>query len=125
MKRLPLPIIASLATPLLFLMETARAQSPTQAGLAAAGSSAGYGTGTTVETVIAIIINGVLGIAGLIFIVMIVWGGVQYFLSQGDAGLVKKAKGTLTWSVIGLVIIVAAYALTTFLFTSLATILGS
>lgn len=65
------------------------------------------------------IIQPILGIVGLIFLVLTVYAGVLWMTSSGNADMVKKAKGILVNSVIGLVIIAAAYAITAAIFNAL------
>lgn len=67
------------------------------------------------------IIQPVLGIVGLIFLVLTIYAGVLWMTSSGNADQVKKAKEILTNSVIGLVIIAGAYAITAAVFNALTT----
>lgn len=46
--------------------------------------------------------------AGIITGIMIVWGGIQYTTSLGDPQKATKAKNTLLYSIIGLVIVILA-----------------
>ena len=57
------------------------------------------------------IINAVIGILGLVCVVVMIIGGVNYMTSSGDAGKVKKAKDTILYGLIGLVVCVLAFAL--------------
>lgn len=50
------------------------------------------------------------GIAGLIFVVMLVVGGIQYLTSMGNEEAITKAKTLLVNAVIGIVIVGVAYA---------------
>ncbi|HOV34752.1 MAG TPA: pilin [Candidatus Dojkabacteria bacterium] len=45
-------------------------------------------------------------IAGILCIIFIVLGGYMWMTSAGDPIKIKKAQGTLTWAIIGLVFIV-------------------
>jgi hypothetical protein len=65
------------------------------------------------------IINILLSILGVIFFVLLVYGGFLWMTSQGNEDKVKKAKTLITDAVIGLVIILAAYAISSFVITSL------
>ena len=60
------------------------------------------------------IINVALGVIGLIAVVMIILGGVQYTTSSGDAAKVKKAKDTIMYGIIGLVVALLAFAIVNF-----------
>ncbi len=66
------------------------------------------------------IIQPVLGIVGLIFLVLTLYAGVLWMTSSGNADQVKKAKEILVNSVIGLVIVAAAYAITAAVFNALS-----
>lgn len=44
--------------------------------------------------------------AGIITGIMVVWGGIQYSMSLGDANKATKAKNTLLYSIIGLAIVI-------------------
>ena len=65
------------------------------------------------------IINWVLGLLGIIFLVLMVYAGFLWMTAQGDPKQVDKAKSLLTQSVVGLVILLAAYAISTFVIESL------
>mgnify|MGYP000939973488 CR=1 FL=1 len=58
-------------------------------------------------------VNYFLTVAGLVAVVFIIIGGFQYIMSQGNEETSKKAQKTLTFAVIGLVIVLAAYAIKT------------
>jgi hypothetical protein len=47
-------------------------------------------------------------VAGIAAVIMIMVGGFMYITSGGDSGKIQEAKKTLTWSFIGLVVIVLA-----------------
>ena len=67
------------------------------------------------------VINVILAIVGVIAVVMIIFGGIQYSTSAGDPGKVKKAKDTILYGVIGLVIALLAFAIVNFVLSSLFT----
>lgn len=49
--------------------------------------------------------------AGLIVLMMVIWGGIQYVTSGGDKELAQKAQQRITAALAGLVIVIAAYAI--------------
>ena len=67
------------------------------------------------------IINAVVGVLALVCVVVIIIGGVSYMVSGGDSGKVKKAKDTILYGVIGLVICALAFAIVNWV---LASVLG-
>lgn len=69
--------------------------------------------------IIQIVISAFLGLLGIIFIVLIIYSGYNWMMAGGSEEKVTLAKDTLTRAVIGLIIIVAAYSITYFVFSSL------
>lgn len=69
------------------------------------------GTGGSVESIIALVVNTLLFIVGVISVIMIIVGGIRYTTSAGDGNAVTGAKNTILYSVIGLVVSFAAYAI--------------
>jgi hypothetical protein cdivTM_30108 len=66
-----------------------------------------------------IIINVVLGVLGLLAVVVIIYGGFMYTTSAGDSSKIKKAKDTIMYGVIGLVIALLAFAIVNFVVSSI------
>ena len=64
------------------------------------------------------IITTIIGVLGIVAVVVIILGGTQYVLSQGDPGKVKKAKDTIMYGVIGLVVALLAFAIVNFVLAS-------
>lgn len=65
------------------------------------------------------ILNGVIAALGIVAVIVIIIGGVSYMTSTGDAGKVKKAKDTILYGVIGLVICVLAFAIVNFVINNI------
>lgn len=57
------------------------------------------------------IINLMLFIVSILSVIMLIYGGIRYVLSSGDAGRVKDAKNTVLYAIIGLVVAIFAYAI--------------
>lgn len=74
----------------------------------------GYGEPTTVKEVIVGILNGVISILSLVTVIFVIVGGVHYMTSAGDAGKIEKAKKTILYAIIGLIICVLAFAIVNF-----------
>ena len=53
-------------------------------------------------------------IAGIIAVIMIIVAGIMYTSSAGDAKSVATAKNMILFSIVGLVIIMSAFAITNF-----------
>lgn len=54
-------------------------------------------------------INIFIIIAIVLTVASIIWSGVQWTSSSGDKGKIASARARLTWSVIGLIIVLLAY----------------
>ena len=70
----------------------------------------GGNTGELPEVVINIL-NAIIGAAGLVAVVFIIYGGIQYMTSSGEAAKAKKARDTILYACIGLIICVLAFAI--------------
>ena len=62
------------------------------------------------------VINWVLGLLGIILTLLILYAGFLWFSAGGNEEKVTKAKGILTNAIIGLVIVMGAYAISYFVF---------
>lgn len=65
------------------------------------------------------VLNAIYGVIAVVAVVMIVIAGIKYSTSQGDPGKVQSAKNTIMYSIIGLVITISAFAITTFILSAL------
>ncbi len=65
------------------------------------------------------IINAVIAVLGIVCVVVIIIGGINYMTSSGDSGKVKKAKDTILYGIIGLVICVLAFAIVNFVINNI------
>ena len=57
------------------------------------------------------VVNVMLFIIGAICVIMLIWGGIRYTTSAGNAASVTAAKNTIMYAIIGLVIAFLAFAL--------------
>lgn len=69
----------------------------------------------SVQQIIASIIKVILGFLGIIFVVLLIIGGFRYMTSGGSEEKVQEAVKQIRNAVIGLVIIICAYAITRFI----------
>lgn len=70
-------------------------------------------SGSGLFGVIKSIIQVMLVISGIIAVIMIIVGGIRYSVSHGDQSHIKAAKDTILYSVVGLVVSIAAFAIVT------------
>lgn len=82
-----------------------------------AGGPTGYDTGKTDPIVIvANVVEVFLGLLGIIFLVLMIYAGYLWMTASGSEDKIGKAKHILINATIGLAIILAAYAITWFVF---------
>ncbi|HRH23443.1 MAG TPA: hypothetical protein PK295_02340 [Candidatus Magasanikbacteria bacterium] len=81
-----------------------------------AGTQAGFvrATETTLAENIGRIITVLFSILGVLFTVLIVYAGYLWMTARGEDEQVTKAKNIIGRSVIGLIILMAAYSITRF-----------
>ena len=106
--------------PQLVLAASSTLQDQFNANLQGAGTNLGYNSVTSgdnfINSAVGAIITVVLGFVGLIFFLMIFVAGYQWLASGGNADTIKKSKARLTNAVIGLIIVLAAYLITFFVY---------
>lgn len=68
----------------------------------------------TAEGAVTMIINGILATLGIVCVVFVLYGGIQYMTSAGDASKLTKAKHTILYSCIGLIICALAFSIANF-----------
>ncbi|MDP3836648.1 MAG: hypothetical protein Q8Q67_00905 [bacterium] len=88
-----------------------------QSGLDKTGAAAGYDIGAsapTLEGYVSKIITVIISVLGVIFLALIIYAGITWMTAQGNEEKVRKAKELLTESIIGLIIVLAAYAISYF-----------
>jgi hypothetical protein len=59
--------------------------------------------GPMIDRLVSTITSKILPMAGLLAFGFIVYGGYMWMMSAGDPDKVKRAQGTLTWAIIGLI----------------------
>jgi len=59
----------------------------------------------------------ILGFVGMIAVLMLVWGGINYLTSAGDEDKARTGKKTISYAIMGLVIAGIAYALVNVIIT--------
>lgn len=76
-------------------------------------------------TTLGMLIQAMLGLLGVIFLVLIIYAGFLWMTAGGDEGKVSTAKDIMIRSVVGLVILLSAYAISTFVIDALISATGS
>lgn len=83
----------------------------------------GFGDGTTIpESItkpiseqIGTIIGALLAFIGVIFFILMIYGGFLWMTAQGNEEQITKAKNLIIAAVIGIIIVMSAYAITAYI----------
>lgn len=76
-------------------------------------------TTTDVRTMVGRIIRYFMGLLGIIAVVLMIYAGFIWMTAAGNEEKIKKAKAIMTNAVVGLIIIMSAYAIVSFLFRAI------
>ncbi|MBI4779655.1 hypothetical protein HY797_04380 [Candidatus Falkowbacteria bacterium] len=74
---------------------------------------------TSLSQMIGVIIAAALALIGSIFLILMLYAGYNWMTARGEEEKVTKAKDTITRAIIGLIIVVGAYAIWSFVFSNL------
>ncbi len=77
-------------------------------------SKVGNSPGQFISTRVGQIIGAILSFIGVILLILIIYAGILWMTSNGNEKNVDKAKDIISSAIIGLVIVLAAYAITAF-----------
>lgn len=70
------------------------------------------GTNATLSNLINPIISNVLIISGILALATLLFAGFSYITSEGDKAKIAQASSGITYGIIGLVVVVAAFLIT-------------
>jgi len=97
-------------------------------GLKKVGGGAGYDNSLQLDQaenkliqISGSVIQTLLSFLGVIFLILMVYAGFIWMTAKGDQQKVQKAKDILTNSLIGLIIVMAAYAISYFIISAIDT----
>lgn len=62
-----------------------------------------------IPVVINNVINAALVFSGVIALILIIYSGIKYITSRGDQTAIESAKKTLTYAIIGLIVIFLSF----------------
>lgn len=79
--------------------------------LAAAGCD---GSVSTVDNVIVNVVKAIIGVLGVVALIFVLIGGINYMTAAGDSGKLKTAKSTILYALIGLAICALSFAIVNF-----------
>ena len=109
-------------TPLTVLAQVTNPFDAANSRLGDVGRDAGINTSRNVYQIAGSIINVILGFLGLVLLGYLIYAGFLWMTSGGESDKAKEARTMIANAIIGLVIIVAAFAISNFVLTSLVNI---
>lgn len=65
------------------------------------------------------ITNAILGLVGVVAVLFLIIGGFQYIVSAGNPEAIEKAKNTILYAIIGIVVCLLSYAVVSFIIAQL------
>lgn len=60
------------------------------------------------------LLNLVYSIAGIVAVIGVILGGILYATSDADSGKIQRAKNSIVYSIVGLIFVMLAAAITNF-----------
>lgn len=81
----------------------------------------GFNTIVTADNIIGIIIQTALSLLGVIFLGIMIFGGYLWMTGRGNEERVTRAKNLIWAAIIGLIIVVSAYAISYFIISKAST----
>jgi len=79
-------------------------------------------SGSSIEAVIGNVIQALLSIFGIVFLGLMVYGGFVWLKAQGRDDEVSRAKDIIRGAIIGLAIVLSAYAISYFVVNNLVAV---
>ena len=76
-------------------------------------------TDKTVMPAVVYIINVALSLVGIVAVVVVIYGAITYVISTGDAVKLNRAKNSIIYGIVGLVVALMAYAVVYFVSQSI------
>lgn len=90
-------------------------------GLGETAGKIGYNQNQNAYDIIGLVVSGALATLAIVFFGLTLYAGMRWLTARGNDEYVQKAKNTLTATIIGLVLVLGAYAITGFILARLKT----
>lgn len=78
-----------------------------------------------IPTIVGEVIGTALSMISVLFFILMLYGGIRWMLARGNEDQAKKALDTIIAAIIGIIVIIASYAITSFVFKSVGGQAGS
>ncbi len=87
-------------------------------GLSATAKEAKIPTDKNIPTIVGNVVGTALSMISVLFFGLMLYAGVKWMIARGDSDEARKALDTIVAAIIGIIIVMASYALTNFVFKS-------
>lgn len=91
------------------------------AGLRNIGNLTDAEQGNAAQILAGRVIGTALSMIGIIFFILMIYAGLRWMTARGNSELTQKAMDTMIAATIGMIVVLAAYALTRFVFSAIET----
>ncbi len=71
------------------------------------------GASSDLPSLVGVMVTSIIGFIGVIMIVLVIWAGFTWGTAGGDTAKVKRAKEIMINAVIGLILVMVSYGITT------------
>jgi hypothetical protein len=93
-------------------------------GLETARDRLGYSPDNTVEGIVSGLGAVALSLLGVLFMGLTIYAGVIWMTAEGNPAKIKLAQGILRVAIIGLIIVISSYVISTWLGTTVQNVTG-
>lgn len=83
--------------------------------LTSVADTAGLGGNTDIKKTIGNVIKILLTLLGVLMVLLLIYGGFVWMTAMGEAQKVEKAKGIIKTAIIGVIVLLMAYAIAFFI----------
>lgn len=87
-------------------------------GLEETAGAAELPMGKSITVILGDVIGTALSLVSVLFFALMLYAGVKWMLARGDSGKAEQALDTIVAAIIGLIVVLASYAITNFVFKS-------
>lgn len=94
-----------------------------QGGITTIAGAVGLAVGGTQSpiTIIGGVVKALLGFLGVVFLLLVIYAGLKWMLSMGEAKKVESARKIIVHASVGIAVIVLSYAIVSFVLFLLST----
>ena len=116
-------VLAGVAAPVVaFAQATDNPFNRAQTQINTIGNKSGIASGKTLPEIVGSLVNVALGFVGILLLVYLLYAGFLWMTAGGDEKQTEKATAYIKNAVIGLVIVISSYAISSFVLGSLVNV---